>query len=224
PKEKIDIIARWIDEGAKLDGNIAPEADLMRELRIRWKPPQPHIAYKTHVNINALAFTPDSKQIVVGGNHELTIWDVASGKLEKRLWTRTERAHSMVFLPDGKLVVAGGRPGQEGDVRVYNLAGNSKPMDGGVAFLDGVNDKTVLVKELLETDDSVLGVAVSADGKRLASGGWDRIVRIWDISEGIDKAKLFDSFENHSDCVLGVAFSPDGKFIATASRDKTARV
>ena len=40
--------------------------------------------------------------------------------------TRAERAYAMVFLPDGKLAVAGGRPGQEGDVRIYNL-------DGGVA-------------------------------------------------------------------------------------------
>src|SRR5204863_7915291 len=131
-------------------------------------------------------------------------WDLDSGKLEKRLWTRAERAHSMGFLPDGKLVVAGGRPGQEGDVRVYNLSGNSK-MDGGIALLDGVNDKTVFIKELAEADDSILAVAVSADGRKLASGGWDRLVRIWDVSEGVEDAKLLDSIENDADRVLGVA-------------------
>src|SRR4051812_28959792 len=37
PKEKIDIIRRWIKEGARLDGGIPAKADLMRELRVRWK-------------------------------------------------------------------------------------------------------------------------------------------------------------------------------------------
>ena len=68
------------------------------------------------MTITALAFTPDNQKLVVGGHHELTVWDVADGKLEKRIHTRAERAMAMVFLPDGKLAVAGGRPGQEGDV------------------------------------------------------------------------------------------------------------
>ena len=35
PKEKVAVIAKWIEEGAKLDAGIDPKADLMRELRIR---------------------------------------------------------------------------------------------------------------------------------------------------------------------------------------------
>ncbi len=221
--EKIAIIAKWIEEGAKLDAGLEAKADLMRELRVRWKPPQPLAAHKFPVNINALSFTPDSKKLIVGGNHELTIWDAATGKLEKRLWTRAERAHSMAWLPDGKLVVAGGRPGQEGDVRIYNLAGNSIMKDG-LFFLDGTSDKSVLVRHLVDTDDSIMAVAVSPDGKKIASAGWDRLVRVWDVSAGLDAAKLTDSIENHADCVLGVAFSPDGKHLATCSRDKTAKV
>ena len=158
----------------------------MRELRVRWQPPPPPAVYDRHVNITALIFTPDNKKLVIGGHHELTVWDVGSAKLEKRLHTRCERALAMAFLPDGKLVVAGGRPGQEGDVRVYNLAGSAK-VQNGVAVLDGVNDRSVLIKELLETDDEVYGVAVSPDGSTIAAGGCDRIVRVWDISQGVDK-------------------------------------
>jgi WD40 repeat protein len=219
-KEKIAVIAKWIDEGAKLDAGLEAKADLLRELRIRWKPPQPFTAYKYPVLINAVAFTPDSKKLVVGGNHELTVWDAATGKLEKRVFTRAERAHAMAFLPDGKLVVAGGRPGQEGDVRIYDLNAG-KPVDfGGAPALDGVNDKAVMLKELLQTDDSILALAVSADGKKLAAGGCDRLVRVWDLPTG----KLEHSIENHADWILGIAFTPDGKGLATASRDKTAKV
>src|SRR5688572_5359490 len=103
PKEKVTVIAKWIEEGAKLDKGIDPKADLVRELRTRWKPPQPPVAYKYPFLINALVFTPDSKKLVVGGYHELTVWDATAGKLEKRIHTRAERAKAMSFLPDGKL-------------------------------------------------------------------------------------------------------------------------
>src|SRR5947207_721664 len=85
--------------------------------------------------VNAIAFTPDGKGLVAGGQHELTVWGIADGKLQKRIRTRAERAYGMVFVPDGKLVVAGARPGQEGDVRVYDINGPGESQNG-VAVLD----------------------------------------------------------------------------------------
>ena len=125
--------------------------------------------------------------------------------------------------PDGKLVVAGGRPGQEGDVRVYDINGPGKSQ-GGVMMLNGVDDSKVMLEQLVDSDDSVLAPASSPDGRRLASGGCDRVVRVWDISGDVLKAKLVQSIENHADWVLGVAFAADGKHLLTASRDKTAKV
>jgi WD40 repeat protein len=225
PKAKIAVIEKWIAEGARLDAGLNPKSDILRELRVRWKPPLPLPSYPFAVTITALAFTPDNEKLVVGGQHELTVWDVAGAKLEKRVWTRMERAYAMVFLPDGKLAVAGGRPGQEGDVRIYNLQGGTPKLQNGVAILDGVDDPGVMVKQLLETDDSVLCLALSPDGKKLASGGsQDRLVNIWDLTPGYEKAKLEQTIENHADWVFGVAFSPDGNHLLTCSRDKTAKV
>jgi WD40 repeat protein len=223
PKEKVDIIARWIQEGARLDAGLNPKAELMRELRIRWRPPVPPTAYKFPANINALVFTPDNKKVIVGGYHEVTVWDAATGKLEKRVYTRSERAYTMLFLPDGKLAIAGGLPGQEGNVRIYNIAAPGK-MENGVAILDGVNDRNVFIAELLDTDDTVFALALAPGGKKIASGGVDRLVRVWDISAGYTQAKLEHAIENHADWVFGVMFSPDGKKLVTASRDKTAKL
>jgi WD40 repeat protein len=226
PKEKIAVIGQWIREGAKLDAGLDPKSDLLRELRIRWQPPTPAPAYLYPVTITALAFTPDNKKLIVGGAYELTLWDItqAQVKLEKRIYTRAERAYAMTFLPDGMLAVAGGRPGQEGDVRIYNLnAGNAKT-ENGVVTLDGVHDSAVMIKELAETDDSVLCLGLSTDGKKLAAGGCDRLVRVWDLSPGYANAKLEQTIENHADWVFGVVFAPDGKHLLTGSRDKTAKV
>jgi hypothetical protein len=223
PKDKAAVVERWIKEGAKLDGGLDPKADLVKELRVRWKAPAPPKAYPFAVIVNALAFTPDSKHVVVGGHHELTVWEVSTGKLVKRVHTRAERAYGMEFLPDGKLAVAGGRPGQEGDVRIYDLSAKGKTEDG-VEILDGINDKKVLVKHLFDVEDSVLCVAITPDGKTLAAGGCDRAVRIFDLSEGLEKAKLTQTVENHADWVLGCTLSADGKYLLTAGRDKTAKV
>ena len=223
PKEKIELIKRWIAEGAKIDADVKPDADLVRELRKRYTPPAPPVAYPFPVTVTALAFSRDNKKLVVGGHHELNVYDVATGKLEKRLATRSRRAMAMTFLPDGKLLVAGGRPGEEGDVRVYNLDAPGKKV-AELTLLDGVNDKAVLVAHLGDSEDEILGLALSADGKKVAAGGCDRIVQVWDISAGIDKAKSVATIENHADWVFGVAFSPDGKLLYTASRDKTAKV
>jgi WD40 repeat protein len=224
PKEKIAVLEQWIKEGAKLDPVLTPKSDLWRETRIRWQPPPPPVAYKFPAVINALAFTPDNKSLVVGGQHELVVWNIAEAKLEKRIATRAERAHAMLFLPDGKLVVAGGRPGQEGDVRIFDINGGTPKTVDGVPMLDGINDKAVMLKALLDTDDSVLCLALSADGKKLASGGWDRLIHVWDLSPGYDKAKEEQSIENHADKVFGVAFTPDGKFLLSCGFDKTAKM
>lgn len=224
PQAKADLIAKWIKEGAKLDAGIDPKADIVKELRVRWKPPAPPKVYPFPTIVNALAFTPDGKQIVVGGHHELTVWTIETGKLAKRIRTRAERAYGMAFLPDGKLAVAGGRPGQEGDVRIYDTLTAKGKTEDGVEVLDGVNDKAVMLKQLLDVEDSVLCLAASPDGKILAAGGCDRAVRIWDLSGGIAAAKLEQTVENHADWVLGCALSADGKYLVTAGRDKTAKV
>ena len=224
PADKIALIKQWIAEGAKLDAGLTAKSDLIRELRSRWQPPMPPANYPFAVTITALAFSPDNTKLVTGGQHELLVWNVADGKLEKRIRTRCERTYAMSFLPDGKLAVAAGRPGQEGDVRIYDINGGKPKVENGVSLLDGVADTGVMLKQLLEADDAVLCLDVSADGKKLVSGGCDRLINVWDLTAGYAQAKLEQTIENHADWVFGVALSSDGKSLLTCSRDKTAKV
>jgi hypothetical protein len=66
----------------------------------------------------------------------------------------------------------------------------------------------------------VLSVAFSPDGERIASGSWDRMVKVWDSSTGMELLPL----NGHIGDVLSVAFSPDGKRIVTGSGDNTVKV
>ena len=61
-----------------------------------------------------------------------------------------------------------------------------------------------------------VGVAISPDGRFVAAGSLDCVVRLWDTQTG----KHVESFKGHDDSVYSVAFSPDGKTLASGSLDK----
>jgi geranylgeranyl transferase type-2 subunit beta len=64
----------------------------------------------------------------------------------------------------------------------------------------------------------VAAVALSPDGKRLASGCADSIARVFDAGTG----RALRELKGHKDSVAAVAFNPDGETIATGSYDHRA--
>jgi len=66
----------------------------------------------------------------------------------------------------------------------------------------------------------VLCVAVSSDGKFLASGGADRFVHLWDLTSGT----LVESFGAHRDTVSALAFRHGTYQLQSGSFDRTVKI
>lgn len=200
PPSQIALIKQWIEQGAKFDGQ-----DRSVGLAVLSPPKHPAAprVYPVAIPITALAFDVSGERLAASGYHEITVWDSRSGKITQRIGDVAERTFDLAFSPDGQwLACASGTPGKIGEVKLFNATNGE------------------LARVLTTIIDAALCVSFSADGKRLAVGGADNVIRLWDVETGRQTLTI----EQHADWVLALAFNPDGTRLASGGRDKSVRV
>jgi WD40 repeat protein/serine/threonine protein kinase len=154
-----------------------------------------------------VTFTPDGHRLIAAGRDRLVnIWDLPPGDPVRKLtprWTLRDFSTSVWCLalsPDGSRLAVGG-PRADGNVRVYDM-------------------RSERLLHTLMGDNRVVSVAFSPDGRRLASAGSERIVRLWDTTTGQEVLSL----RGHEGSIGRVLFSPDGQRLASASSDGRVRI
>ncbi|HZK81144.1 MAG TPA: c-type cytochrome domain-containing protein, partial [Humisphaera sp.] len=199
PAEEIALLRAWIDAGAKgpLPGEMASvtrsttrPAAIVPRVAVRR--PILSLAYESKMNVAAAA-RPGAVEI----------WSVEEQAVVHRLENLAGDVNAVAFSADGtRLFAAGGEPAVTGRIWIWSLP-DFKP----IATIDGHRD-------------AIYSLAVSADGKKLATGSYDQTITIWDI----ESRKSEHVLVGHNGAVFGVAFRPDGKVLASVSADRTMKL
>jgi WD40 repeat protein len=130
------------------------------------------------VNID---FSPDGQILASAGDDKLIrLWRVSDGKPLHTL-TGSDHVYSVMFSRDGYWLASGGRARGNLATLWQQFFGNRLlGGNGKTARLWRVSDGA-LQQELSGHSDDVWAVALSPDGKWLATAGLDKVVKVWSL-------------------------------------------
>jgi WD40 repeat protein len=187
--------------------------------------------------VTALALSSDGNSFVSGGaDKNVRLANATNGQLIREFKGANAGVESVALSPNGALIAAG-----TADKRLLiwqandgKLLANVASPAAGIAFHPGSNQLLTggsdgalklwamppVPERILAHADAVRAAVVSADGKRMFSGGADKIVRAWNLAD----TRMPDrQYSGHTAAVNAVALSADGKFLASAGDDETIR-
>jgi RNA polymerase sigma factor (sigma-70 family) len=157
----------------------------------------------------SLAFAPDGTTLARAGWRTVKLWDAKTGEPVRTLTPTNGTIFAVVFTPDGRTLVGGG------NIRTKDVNHQA----GLVTLWNAMTGQ--IIHTLEGHTGGVHAVAVTPDGKKVASGGDGHMrlhgggpseIRLWDIATG----KLLWTVEGEQGVVRGLAFAPDGKTLVYA--------
>jgi WD40 repeat protein len=166
--------------------------------------------------VTSVAFTPDGGAIISGSHDHTakrTTW--ATGRMDWQTPGHFEQVNAVALSKDGALLATGSSDGWFANQEFRADARCLGP--GAVRLWDARTGR--LHSRLGDPAEQVMAVALSPDGRRVASGAGSirgsGIVHVWDTATGTQ----IWSTDDHTAEVLAIAYAPDGSSVATAAAD-----
>ncbi len=161
--------------------------------------PLPFKAYRCKI-------APNGNLLAIREEREVKIWDLKRQKA-RAILKHEHKPFSHVFSADSRLLATGSS--NDNIVRIFDTEDGER-----LAELSGHGRGNIFLPS------AVYSLAFSPNGKRLASGGHDGRVIVWDVEthQSIMKVKI-----GGPPIVCAVAFSPDSKSVACCFENAGAK-
>jgi WD40 repeat protein/tRNA A-37 threonylcarbamoyl transferase component Bud32 len=174
-------------------------------------------ALRSHDNaITRIAYSPDGARIATASkDRTVKVWTATFEPDVQQLTGHRGEVFAVVYSPDGKRLASGGA---DGTIWVRE-ADTGQPL----LRLWAHSTRSVYTEAPDQAGHNVQGTTVlaySPDSARLASGGADGMIRLWNANSG----EPLKTIRAHDSTVTGVAFSPDGLLLASSSWDKSVKI
>jgi WD40 repeat protein len=159
--------------------------------------------------VETLVFSPDGKTIALGYHSaQIELWDWRNKK-PLGSFKYPGSLFALAWSPDGKKLVAAG------GAKIFVWDPQAKALIKSFDVKEGPAPTFPTVKVL----------AFGPDSKTLAAGGFDAVVRIYDLAaKNPTDPKLQRLCEGHSSAINALAFSADGRSLISGSFDRTTRL
>lgn len=160
--------------------------------------------WKADTGVYSLAVSPDGQYLATGHYDHVTLWSLRDGewgRLLHQFGDYNGNVYDIAFSPNSKTLAAASY--SKAYIKVWSIP-------------DGTLAKSYNRAHL----NKVYSLAVSSDGKHMASGGKNGVVKIWNYPEGglINKLTIGKVY------ATALAINPDGMSVAVGQEDGKIRL
>lgn len=152
---------------------------------------------------NSVVFSPNGRFVAsISGidketyGSKITLWEVEGNRVVRTMVGQGS-INSLAFSPDGNLLASASLA--DGTIELWEIKTGRK-----VRALKG------------HVGAEATSVAFSPDGRLLASAGFDRKLKLWNVTDGTELRTL-----ESCEAINSVTFSPDGRIVVTGNLDMT---
>ncbi|MEM7132443.1 MAG: BTAD domain-containing putative transcriptional regulator [Chloroflexota bacterium] len=190
--------------------------------------------------VTGLDFSPNQQILAsCSGDHTIRLWNLAEVQHKDETQEfyegyvlcnlshdRANVFYQVAFSPDGQRVAGCTFTGivalwSVADLSIeLSMASEPLPQIDSEADLTEVEKIGPRICTLQNQTGSINAIAFHADGRILAGGGDERVIRLWDI----EREQVMNTLQGHADPIMSLSFSPDGSQLASSSGDQTLRL